>query len=577
MKKKLFLVVTIVVVLVTSILALSACKPNYKDGDNLVSIANSARGQTMKGFGASSAWWSQIVGTGANKEEVANLLYGDDGMALNIYRYNIGGGSKEIVDTSVTGTYATCWDNETALSNANYYWELDRLTESFLITENCPTEHDAMLQYVSNPDNYDWNRDAGAQAMLEACYALGNIDEVILFVNSPNHIMTVNGQCRSSDGADNVDNLAEENYDVFAEYLMQITKYFAVTKGYPVKYVSPINEPNWDWSDWKQEGCHYEPASMAKCINVVYNKLKAFNEANGTSIKVDAYESGNWRWKGASNNPSYNQAYLDAMKNYEYFNDLDLVSYHSYSNQYDRSERESFMKKSADYNIQVGISEYCQMLQGVQLNEFGNAQLLALVISYDLSILKSNEWTWWIGVSNEKTYNYEDGLIYTNWWGDCTDTFYTDYYGDICTGTKDSIRLSPRYYTMKHYANFVDPGDVYLDLDISNKKTNLGIHATHQDNDLFYAFKVTSVNGEDVDKMPYSDKIYNAFLKPDGTVVIVYTNVVEEEMLWTFAEDFKTYEAYTSTSGNYFVKSEGKFDHTYRFAGNSITTLVLHP
>ncbi len=574
MKKNLFLVVTIVVVLVSSILAFSACKPNYEDGDNLVSIANSTKGQTMKGFGASSAWWSQIVGQGANKDEVAELLYGDSGMALNIYRYNIGGGSMEIVDKTVTGTYATCWDNEKALSDANYYWELDRLTESFLITENCPTEHDAMLQYVSNPDNYDWNRDAGAQDMLEACYALGNIDEVILFVNSPNHIMTVNGMCRSSDGADNVDNLAEENYDVFAEYLMQITKYFAVTKGYPIKYLSPINEPNWDWSDWKQEGCHYEPASMAKCLNVVAAKLATFNEANGTSIKIDGFESGNWRWKGSKNNPSKNQEYIEALQSYEYYNTMDLVSFHSYSNPYHRSDREDFMEKAADYNIQVGISEYCQMTAGVDLNEFGNAQLLALVISYDLSILKSNEWTWWIGVSNEKTYNYEDGLIYTNWWSDYTDAFSTAYYGDICTGEKDSVRVSPRYYAMKHYANFVDAGDVHLELNISNEKSNLGVNVIHQDDDLglFYAFKTSA--GE---KMPYSDKIYNAFLKPDGTVVIVYTNVVEEEMLWTIEDDFKTYEAYTSTANGYMVKSEGKFDHTYTFAGNSITTLVLHP
>ena len=77
--------------------------------------------------------------------------------------------------------------------------------------------------------------------------------------------------------------------------------------------------------------------------------------------------------------------------------------------------------------------------------------------------------------------------------------------------------------------------------------------------------------------MPYSDKIYNAFLKPDGTVVIVYTNVVEEPILFTFADEFKTFEAYTSTAGNYFQKSEGKFEHTYTFPGNSIVTLVLHP
>ena len=575
--KKLIIVLALVVVIITSLVLFTACKPDYKDGDNLVSIANSARGQTMLGFGASSAWWSQIIGQGANKDEVARLLYGDDGMALNIYRYNIGGGSLDIVNKAVTGTYATCWDNQAALSGANYYWELDRLTESFLIGENYTgSNHADLLAYVSNDANYDFTKDAGAQAMLEACYALGNINEIVLFVNSPHYLMTANGMCRSTDGDDNVDNLPEENYDVFAEYLMHIVKYFAVTKGYPVKYLSPINEPNWDWSDWKQEGCHYEPASMAACLDVVYKKLAAFNEANGTAIEIDGYESGNWRWKGSNNNPSYNQQYIEEIQQTDAYKTMEFLSYHSYSNPYERSDREDFMKKSAKYNIKVGISEYCQMLQGVQLNEFGNAQLLALVMAYDMSILKSNEWTWWIGVSNETTYNYEDGLIYTNWWSDFEDPFYKDYYGDKYTGTKDSIRVSPRYYTMKHYANFVDPGDVYLDLDISNKKSNIGAHI--QDNaQISSAFKVTSVDGKQTDKMPYSDKIYNAFLKPDGTVVIVYTNVVEEPILFTFADEFKTFEAYTSTAGNYFQKSEGKFEHTYTFPGNSIVTLVLHP
>ena len=568
--KKALLVLIVVMVVITSLFAFSAC--NRADG-NIVSIKNSSRGQVMKGFGASSAWWSQIVGLGENKDEVAQLLYGDDGMALNIYRYNIGGGSKDLVDKSVTGTYATCWDNQDELSDANYYWELDRLTESFLVADGyVGTTHDELLAWVSDDNHYDFTtRDVGAQEMLKACYALGNIDEIVLFVNSPHYIMTANGMCRSDDGADNVDNLPEENYDVFAIYLMKILKHFT-DAGYPVKYLSPINEPNWDWSDWKQEGCHYEPASMAACLNTVYLKLVEFNEANGTNVIIDGYESGNWRWKGSSNNPSYNQEYIEEIQKTDAYLTMEYLSYHSYSNPYNRSDREDFMKKSKNYNIQVGISEYCQMTAGVDLNEFGNAQLLALVMAYDMSILKSNEWTWWIGVSNEKTYNYEDGLIYTNWWSDYDDEFAANYYGDIHTGEKDSVRVSPRFYTMKHYAQFVGAGDIYLDLDISKKSSNLGIHATQQDSKLFYAFETAA--GE---KMPYSDKIYNAFLKADGTVVIVYTNVVEDPITWNIEDKFSSFEAYTSTAGNYFQESAGKFNGSYQFPGNSIVTLVLHP
>ena len=565
----------VVILVITSIVTFTGCSKSFSYGDNQVSFAAATKGQTMKGFGASSAWWSQIIGNSANKDEVANLLYGDEGMGLNIYRYNIGGGSKDLVNKINGASYATCWNNQQALSDANYYWELDRLTESFLKgNEYSGSGHDDLLAFVSNPDSYDFvNKDVGAQAMLAASYALGNIDEVVLFVNSPHYLMTKNGMCRSTDGADNVDNLPEENYDIFAEYLMQILKHF-VDAGYPVKYLSPINEPNWDWSDWKQEGCHYEPESMAKCLDVVYAKLEAFNATYGKSVKIDGYESGNWRWKGSSKNPSYNEGFLNALVETEAFKSMDYVSYHSYSNPYKRSDREDFMKKSKKYNINIGISEYCQMTGGVDLNEFGNAQLLALVISYDLSILKSNQWNWWIGVSNEQTYNYEDGLIYTNWWSDCEDSFYKDYYSNVYTGEKDSVKVSPRYYTMKHYANFIDEGDIHLELSFKNKKSNLGIHSIQQDDKLglFYAYKTSA--GE---KMPYSDKIYNVFLKQDGTIVIVYTNVVKDEMMWTIEDDFKTYEKYTSTKDGYFVKEEGNFDHTVTFKGNSITTIVLHP
>ena len=571
MKKGLIVAVVLTIVISISLVTFTGCT-KMVEGVNKVSFANAAKGQTMKGFGASSAWWSQIVGQGENKDKIAELLYGDSGMALNIYRYNIGGGSAEIVDRTVEGSYATCWDNQDTLSSAKYYWELDRLTESFLKAEGYDgNSHDALLAYVSNPANYDFNKDKGAQDMLKACYALGNIDEVVLFVNSPHYLMTKNGMCRTSGGAFRSDNLAPENYDVFAAYLMVILKHF-VDEGYPVKYLSPINEPQWSWNDWKQEGCYYTPESYVACLEVVNNELLKFNQANGTSIKIDGYESGNWRWKGASNNPSFNKEYLEAILPSEAYKTMDHLSYHSYSGPYSRKYREDFMDKTKDFNMQIGISEYCQMTSGVDLNEFGYAQLLALVISYDLSILKSNEWNWWIGVSNDKTYGYEDGLIYTNWWSDYDDPFYANYYGNIHTGEKDDVRLSPRFYTMQHYSNFVDAGDIHLELTFENKKSNLGIHQLHQDSTMFSAFKTSGG-----DKMPYSDKIYNAFLKEDGTIIVVYTNVVEDEMLWTIEDSFTSFEAYTSTKDGYMQKTSGDFKGTYTFKGNSITTLVLKP
>ena len=62
-------------------------------------------------------------------------------------------------------------------------------------------------------------------------------------------------------GNDNwwVCNLPEENNEAYADYFLTITEYF-IEKGVPVKYISPINEPNWSWGNGGyhgQEGCFY--------------------------------------------------------------------------------------------------------------------------------------------------------------------------------------------------------------------------------------------------------------------------------------------------------------------------------
>ena len=49
--------------------------------------------QTLKGWGTSACWWSQYCADEKAAEEIAELLYGDTGLKLNIYRYNIGGGT----------------------------------------------------------------------------------------------------------------------------------------------------------------------------------------------------------------------------------------------------------------------------------------------------------------------------------------------------------------------------------------------------------------------------------------------------------------------------------------------------
>ena len=77
-----------------------------------LNINEEKRYQTIEGFGATGAWWAQIVGNWTHedpisgkpvRDRISELLFSKtEGIGLGIYRYNIGGGSKH----SGSGTFS---------------------------------------------------------------------------------------------------------------------------------------------------------------------------------------------------------------------------------------------------------------------------------------------------------------------------------------------------------------------------------------------------------------------------------------------------------------------------------------
>src|SRR5437868_3899240 len=66
-------------------------------GLRVATVSATAR-QTIQGFGASGAWWPiDLVHFPADvRQQVADMLFSSDGIALSGYRYNIGGGGKGV-------------------------------------------------------------------------------------------------------------------------------------------------------------------------------------------------------------------------------------------------------------------------------------------------------------------------------------------------------------------------------------------------------------------------------------------------------------------------------------------------
>ena len=326
--------------------------------------------QTLESFGTSGCWWSQYAGlwdlpyndTGRTvREQIATLLFDRSfGIGLTNYRYNLGSGSAD----SGNGSYA----------------DVHRRAQSF----------------ESAPGVYDWSKDEGAVWFLQKASDLG-VGEVVLFCNSPLERLTENGTAQMIQGQPN-HNIAPENYPAWAAYCCDVAEHF-LSLGVPVRFISPINEPQWDWYAGNQEGCHFEPERIADVYLAFLDELEKRPALRG--VELSGPESGEWGGK----TPLYVSALLNNARLREHFSAVDCHSYWS-----NTQSKVSFMNwmKVQGYSQKVRMSEWCEMVNG---SDFGmdSAIVLARTLAEDLRVLNAVSWASWVGVAPG---GYHDGLMY---------------------------------------------------------------------------------------------------------------------------------------------------------------------
>ena len=132
------------------------------------------------------------------RHDVIDLVYGDDGLRLNIFRYNIGGGSWELFRNNI-GDYASY--------NNGVGRRRDALTESFFKSEKFIGDY----AVFSNLDNYsivedeNSNHDIFTQKMFKLALDTGNVERIVAFCNSPHYLLTNSGYCLGTE--DYINNL----------------------------------------------------------------------------------------------------------------------------------------------------------------------------------------------------------------------------------------------------------------------------------------------------------------------------------------------------------------------------------
>lgn len=365
-----------------------------------VRVDTGRRYQRVENFGASGTWSMDPIGkewTEANKNTLADLLFSrEKGIGLSLWRFNIGAGG------AIT----------------DQLWDPWRGAEVFKTSEAA---------------DYDWRKHAGQQWFLRAAKKRG-VERFLACVYSPPVWMTKNGHahCDKRSGSTNL----KPGYEGrFAGFLADVLEHFA-REGLPFHYISPVNEPNWDW-EGGQEGCRYNNDDLKRVIHALQHEIRARRLATEIVVPeagelvsllddefyrrwahIDdsktAYTHGN-RSKGWG---MYGQYIRELLGDAEIRRKVgNRICAHSYWT--DSSLRQlKDLRRTVHENInryapdaQYWQTEYCVMEHQRDLG-MDTALRVARVIHYDLTAANASAWHWWLAVS---PYDYKDGLIYTDY------------------------------------------------------------------------------------------------------------------------------------------------------------------
>lgn len=518
--------------------------------------------QTIEGFGASAAWWSQYVGNWENAEDIIGLLYSDkNGIGLNIYRYNLGGGSEDQKDYNL--------------------YVSDARTHCFL----------------QPGGTYNWNNDEGAMNSLRMAQGFNPDLKLTLFSNSPPYFMTKNGKTygaltKNDDGsASGNSNLDSAQYQAFANYVANCAEHF-IDEGYNVTEVSPINEPEWDWSGWfngdgsqssNQEGCHWTWSEALNFYNNYMVPALTSNAKLNGKVDLAVWESGQlnhqWLWNDLLNNlfssKDYDSLLFGAIKigdgyakaNKNIRNYTDVLDTHSYWASTDDRYAVASQLSGEFFGQKVKASEYCQMTNDPSSGVLGHIQAegstngmtidyglaLADIIYQDLTILNAVEWDWWTGCGKGI---YTDSLVYIN------------------ENNREDVQTSKRLWCLGNYSKFIDEGAKRIKVETaSDFGANLKTNQT-------YAWKFTDDNGNvtdsGVDKNNYIEQ--SAYLNPDGSVVIVYINNSDTiEYTSIKNNEYSAFKSYvTSETMDLKEFQSGDIADNVCIPARSVTTVVLN-
>ncbi|SHE53535.1 O-Glycosyl hydrolase [Mariniphaga anaerophila] len=469
--------------------------------------------QEIDGFGASDAWRAQFVGKNwpiEKRNYIADLLFSQEfdergnpkGIGLSLWRFYLSAGSAEQGDSSLIGSKENPW----------------RRGECFL----------------SEDGSYDWSKHEGQRWFLNAAKARG-VEKLLAFTNSPPVFYTKNGQGFAPKGEIHL-NLKPGRMDDYVKYMADVMDHFN-SKGIFFDYLSPINEPQWNWDGNSQEGTPALNEEMHALVLYLSKELSSRNletqivigEAGTIGHASIDMETLGMPLHGRDNQAAFffgkeSPFYIGNLPNVE-----KTISAHSYQSVWPidyQVESRSLVNsalKQANPDLGYWMSEYCILQKNDEITSGGKRDLtmetalyVARIMHHDMVLTNAKSWQWWTAITQV---DFKDGLVYLD---DGSEGETGKMGGHVESLRYDGVvRESKLLWAIGNYSRFIRPGMVRVKCELSEEQSAV--------NGLLASAYKNSGNGD---------------------LVYVLTNLSEKEITLDFGENRKAHTYTTDKQQN---------------------------
>ena len=388
--------------------------------------------EPLDGWGTALVWFANVTGGWPDelRNQLADDLFGEDGLNFNIARYNIGGGDSPETKPYMRkgGAVPGYWNRPAEFGPPEGNPEGWKEQENWWDPEN--------------PDHWNWNADANQRWWLEAAKERG-ADTFEAFSNSAPYFMTKSGYV-SGNTKPGEENLKADQFGNFAAYLTTVVDHLQKDLDIEFKTLSPTNEPSGFWeAKGRQEGSNWPVPAQMKMINEVKKQLDQKQLNTVVSAMDESTPPGfreNWEQYNAETRANIGQ-----------------LNVHTYWPEQQVGVRD--IAKISGKRLWMSEVDLSPGGLGQNHTDIRTGLGLSERITTDIQKLEPEAWVLWQAIEDEVNMNpdHENG----NWGLIQVDFDPQDF-------SKVKIYKNKKYYAMGNYSKFIRPGSQVINSNSSS-------------------------------------------------------------------------------------------------------------